>query len=81
MAASKIQLYDVIILGAGCAGLKSAETLSVNGIKNILVLEAQERLGGRINTIWLNDDENVPLEMGANWIHGIIVRYTFLANN
>jgi polyamine oxidase len=67
-------LYDVIVLGAGAAGLKAAETLSSNGVNNILVLEAQERLGGRINTIWLNGDKNVPLEMGANWIHGVIVR-------
>jgi spermine oxidase len=71
----KPHLYDVIVLGAGAAGLKAAETLSSNGVKNILVLEAQERLGGRINTIWLNSDKNMPLEMGANWIHGVIVRY------
>ena len=71
--------YDVIIIGAGCAGMKAAETLSSNGIKNILVLEAQERIGGRINTIWLNGDKKVPLEMGANWIHGIIVCFSFLS--
>ena len=74
----KAHLYDVIVLGAGAAGLKAAETLSKNGIKNILILEAQDRLGGRINTIWLNDDKNIPLEMGANWIHGVIVSFIFV---
>ena len=31
----KPRLYDVIVLGAGAAGLKAAETLSSNGVKNI----------------------------------------------
>jgi monoamine oxidase len=66
-------IYDVIKVGAGCAGLKAAETLSTNGFENILVLEAHDRIGGRIKTVWLNDDKNIPLEMGANWIHGTIV--------
>jgi phytoene dehydrogenase-like protein len=66
--------YDVIIIGGGCAGLKAAETLYSNGVKNILLLEALDRLGGRLHTIWINDDPKVPIELGANWIHGLEVK-------
>ena len=67
-------IFDAVIVGAGCAGLKAAETLNSHGITNICVLEAQDRIGGRIQTILLDDNIEMPLEMGANWIHGIIVR-------
>ena len=48
MTESKI--YDVIIIGGGTSGLAAASELSKLGNKNILVLEASNRLGGRINT-------------------------------
>ena len=43
--------YDVIIIGAGIAGLTTAYTLKkkVNSLK-ILILEARDRVGGIINT-------------------------------
>ncbi len=49
----EIDLGDnsVLIVGAGVAGLSAADKLISNGIKNILVIEAQDRLGGRIHTI------------------------------
>jgi monoamine oxidase len=59
---------DIIIIGAGAAGLMAAKELSAAGIK-VLVLEARDRLGGRIHTI--ND---IPLagtvQGGAEFIHG-----------
>ena len=64
-------IFDVVIIGGGCAGLKAAETLvNKHKITNILLLEAQENLGGRTQTIWLDDNPEMPIELGANWIHG-----------
>ncbi|KAL3312593.1 hypothetical protein Ciccas_008815 [Cichlidogyrus casuarinus] len=45
---------DVIILGAGIAGLTAAKTLTREGFK-VLLLEARERPGGRIHTVTLNE--------------------------
>jgi monoamine oxidase len=38
--------YDVVIIGSGVAGCEAARKLYDNGIKNILILEARDRLGG-----------------------------------
>ena len=60
---------DLLILGAGAAGLSAATALASKGISSLL-LEARDRLGGRIFTV---DDPNlgVPIEMGAEFIHGL----------
>ncbi len=57
--------YDVIIIGAGYAGLTAARNLKRAG-KNILLLEARDRVGGRIYTKWLDDTTYVDL--GGQWI-------------
>lgn len=54
----------VLIVGGGAAGLAAAAALS--GYATVLVLEAQERLGGRVHT---NHSLGVPVELGAAWIH------------
>ncbi len=59
--------YRVVILGGGMAGISAAHYLAAHGVKDILVLEARERLGGRIFTV---SKENKPLELGAQWIQG-----------
>jgi len=56
---------DVIIIGAGAAGLMAAYELSKAG-KQVIVLEARGRVGGRMHT--LNDD--LHTELGAEFIHG-----------
>ncbi|RXN11052.1 dnaJ -like protein [Labeo rohita] len=58
----------VVIIGSGFAGLAAAATLVKAGFKNVLVLEAKERIGGRVNTT-KPFTENI-IEVGANWIHG-----------
>uniref|UniRef100_A0A8C2HGR0 Zgc:66484 n=1 Tax=Cyprinus carpio TaxID=7962 RepID=A0A8C2HGR0_CYPCA len=58
----------VVIVGSGFAGLAAAATLVKAGFENVLVLEAKERIGGRVHTI-KPFTENI-IEVGANWIHG-----------
>ncbi len=58
---------DIIIIGAGIAGLAAANALA-NSIHNITVLEASNRFGGRINTYNFG---GYKADLGASWIHGI----------
>jgi monoamine oxidase len=57
---------DVLIIGAGMAGLVAARTLAEAG-RRVLVLEAQHRIGGRILTRHIGGE---TLELGAEFIHG-----------
>lgn len=54
----------IIIIGAGASGIAAATKLLSNGFRNILILEAENRFGGRIKTIPFG--ENV-LDLGAQW--------------
>jgi monoamine oxidase len=58
---------DVLIIGAGAAGLAAAKELSEAGHK-VIVIEARARIGGRIYTI--HEPTNIPIELGAEFIHG-----------
>ncbi|MEA2336174.1 MAG: hypothetical protein QOE82_181 [Thermoanaerobaculia bacterium] len=60
--------FDVIVVGAGAAGLAAARDLSAAG-KRVCVLEARERIGGRIHTI-RETGSALPIELGAEFIHG-----------
>ncbi|OUM52365.1 hypothetical protein BVG19_g1547 [[Candida] boidinii] len=66
---------DVIIIGAGIAGTKAAIELSKAGISNI-ILEARDRVGGRLNTVNLNDTNDAQssqkIDLGASWFHDCI---------
>ncbi|MCB0183582.1 MAG: FAD-dependent oxidoreductase, partial [Caldilineaceae bacterium] len=59
--------YDTIIIGAGAAGLAAARRLYDSG-QTILVVEARDRIGGRIWTDHTFAD--FPIELGAELIHG-----------
>lgn len=59
---------DIIIVGAGAAGLMAARELSNAGFK-VQVLEARNRTGGRIHTITDNLFPS-PIELGAEFVHG-----------
>lgn len=60
--------FDVIVIGAGAAGLSAAARLGSAGLST-LVIEARHRLGGRMFT--LRDPVcQAPVELGAEFIHG-----------
>jgi monoamine oxidase len=60
---------DVVIVGAGIAGLAAASELTRSG-HSALILEARDRVGGRI---WTKRDgsSGEPVELGAEFIHGL----------
>lgn len=58
---------DVLVLGAGMAGLGAARALRDAGAA-VAVIEARGRIGGRTHTSHLWPD--LPVDMGASWIHG-----------
>ena len=59
---------DVIIIGAGAAGLLAGKLLVEQG-KSVCLLEARNRIGGRIHTLPFNEWNNTA-EAGAEFIHG-----------
>lgn len=67
-AVSPATAGEILIIGAGVAGLAAAQTL-VQADTAVRVLEGRDRLGGRLWTsrAWAD----APLDMGASWIHGV----------
>lgn len=58
---------QVVVVGAGIAGLAAAQRLKSHGFE-VTVLEARERIGGRM---WTGTNEaGTTLDFGATWIHG-----------
>jgi monoamine oxidase len=60
--------YDVIVVGAGASGLMAAWELVQTG-KKVAVVEARDRIGGRIHTI-TDKNFSIPVELGAEFVHG-----------
>ncbi|MBW2000131.1 MAG: FAD-dependent oxidoreductase, partial [Deltaproteobacteria bacterium] len=55
------------MIGAGMAGLCAARVLQETGFE-VLLIEARDRVGGRI---WTRLLDGVPCDAGASWIHGL----------
>jgi monoamine oxidase len=61
-----IVMRDIVIVGAGAAGIAAARTLREQGI-DALVLEARDRIGGRA---WTDTTTlGVPIDLGCAWLH------------
>ena len=61
------QALRVVVVGAGAAGLAAARLLMDDGC-HVTVLEARNRIGGRVHTAF--DLAPYPVELGAEFIHG-----------
>jgi putrescine oxidase len=55
---------DVVVVGAGAAGLTAANELRAAGL-SVAVLEARERVGGRL---WTDEIDGAVLELGGQWV-------------
>jgi len=62
---SEVEPNRVIVIGAGMAGAAAARTLKNAGV-DVQVLEASDRIGGRIHT---STQWGAPVELGAAWVH------------
>ena len=61
-----LRSYDAIVIGAGVAGLAAARQLADAGF-SVLILEARDRIGGRILTVKASGSR---VELGAEFVHG-----------
>src|SRR5215472_14375297 len=56
---------DVVIVGAGAAGIAAARRLTTSGL-SAMMLEATARVGGRA---WTCNVAGLPLDLGCEWLH------------
>lgn len=57
----------IIIIGAGASGIAAGVKLIENGYGDVLILEAEDRIGGRIKTIKFGEGY---IDLGAQWVSG-----------
>jgi len=62
-----VTTYDTIVIGAGMSGVTAARMLADEG-RHVVVIEARDRIGGRMNT---DRSAGFPVDLGASWVHGI----------
>ena len=63
-------MLDALIIGAGAAGVGAAALLRGGGLDNFAVLEATDRIGGRVQALPFGSGPQIMIENGANWISG-----------
>ena len=63
--AKRKKTADVVVVGAGLAGLTAARELVKAGVKSVVVLEARDRVGGRT---WTRDVNGVAVDVGGQWV-------------
>lgn len=57
----------ILIIGAGASGLAAATKLYENGLTNFKILEAEDRIGGRIHSVPFGRG---LVDLGGQWVHG-----------
>lgn len=60
-------MLDTIVIGAGISGVTAARLLAEAG-QNVVVLEARDRIGGRMCT---DRESGFSVDLGASWVHGV----------
>lgn len=58
---------SILIIGSGLSGFSAARKLLENGFDDIVILEAENRIGGRIHSVPFSDG---AIDLGAQWVHG-----------
>lgn len=59
-----MQNVRVVVVGAGISGISAASKLIENGFRNVTILEAENRIGGRVCTVPFASN---VLDLGAQW--------------
>lgn len=54
----------IVVVGAGISGISFAAKLIENGFKNLVILEAENRIGGRVHTVPFASN---VLDLGGQW--------------
>lgn len=62
---ARVERHQVVVIGAGLAGLSAARELAVDGI-DVVVIEARDRVGGR--TLTQATEDGVAVEAGGMWV-------------
>jgi monoamine oxidase len=68
MADKRVARTDVVVIGAGAAGLAAASFCRQRGVRTV-ILEARDRIGGRVFTV-RDRRSPLPIELGAEFLHG-----------
>lgn len=61
------KIPKIVIIGAGASGLAAATKLYENGLNNFIILEAENRIGGRVNSVEFGGS---IVDIGGQWVHG-----------
>lgn len=66
MTETTSDMHDVVVIGGGFSGLAAARALVAAGVPDVVVLEARDRVGGRVRSALLAGRH--PVELGATWV-------------
>ena len=69
MMTSEGEIFDVIIVGCGPAGIAAAIDFQTKPTLKFLLLEARNRVGSRVITDTTTFGKNAPVDLGAQWLH------------